>query len=62
MESKKVFKSQAGRETDDPGKELVRLAKERQAVNATLSFSNALALTMEAEPELARGWLVNDET
>lgn len=55
--STKTFKSQAGREVTDPDKELVRLAKERIAVNDKLSFSNAFALTLEAEPELARAWL-----
>ena len=61
MESKKVFKSQAGRETNDPGKEIVRLAKERQAINPALTFAAARDLTMEAEPELAKGWLGTDE-
>ena len=57
----KTFKSQAGREVSDPGKEIVRLAHEKMALHPTLTFSKARDLVMEAEPELARGWLCDEE-
>ena len=37
------------------------MAKERQAINPALTFAAARDLTMEAEPELAKGWLGTDE-
>ena len=56
-----LFKTSSGREIDDPGKEIVRLAHEKQAACPTLSFAAARDLVMRAEPELAKGWLGTDE-
>ena len=56
-----LFKTSSGREVEDPGTEIVRLAHEKQAACPALSFAAARDLVMRAEPELAKGWLGTDE-
>jgi len=56
-----LFKTSDGREVEDPGKEIVKLAKRLQMTNPTLTFAAARDLVMEAEPELARGYLTDGE-
>lgn len=56
-----LFKTTDGREVENPGAEIWKLAKRLQATNAGMTFSTARDLTMEAEPALARGWLGADE-
>jgi len=56
-----LFKTSDGREVEDPGAEIWKLAKRLQATNPSLklSFAAARDLVMEAEPELARGYLTD---
>ena len=58
-----TFKTSDGREIadEDVGKEIVRLAHEKQAACPTLSFSAARDLVMRAEPAMAKAWLGTDE-
>lgn len=56
-----LFKTSSGREVEDAGTEIVRLAHEKQAACPTLTFAAARDLVMRAEPELARGWAHGDE-
>ncbi len=56
-----LFKTSDNREVENPGQEIWLMAKRMQATNPTMTFSTAKDLVMEAEPELARGWLSNGE-
>ena len=61
MSTKVTFKTSDGREVEDAGTEIVRLAHEKQAACPTLTFSAARDLVMRAEPTLAKAWLGTDE-
>ena len=58
---KLTFKTSDGREVDNPGMEIWRLAKRMQATNPAMTFAACRDVVMADEPELARGWLGESE-